>query len=155
MSNDKAKEAAPKETLPPGQGNNSINEPPGSNVGGAGTEPAPPEPLVLSDISPDTLVVGTGTFPLTATGSGFDATCVIVFNDLDVPTTFVSATELTGDCPVEAAAAIVDVEVHRGEDMSDVLVFEFTAVALQSRGKREPVRKPKKDTPSHKRLKRK
>ena len=129
--------------------NNSINEPPGSSLGGP-TEPPPEqlEPLVLSDVRPDAMVVGSGTFPLTVTGSGFTEDAVVVFNDLDVPTTFVSATELTADCPVEAAPTIVDVEVHRGEDMSDVLVFEFTAVMREGREKKAPERKPKKDAPS-------
>ena len=122
----------------------SINEPFGSNLttGDAGPQELPP--LVLSDISPDTLVVGSGSFPLTVTGSGFGPNCVVVFDDADVPTTFVSPTELTADCPVGAAAAIVDVEVHRGEEMSDVLTFEFTAVARMGTAKREqkPQKKP-------------
>ena len=122
----------------------SINEPFGSNLttGDAGPQELPP--LVLTDISPDTLVVGSGSFPLTVTGSGFGPNCVVVFDDADVPTTFVSPTELTADCPVAAAADVVDVEVHRGEDMSDVLSFEFTAVARMSADKRkqEPKKKP-------------
>ena len=137
--------------LPPGHGNASLNEPAGSDVGGGAVTPPVADPLVLSDISPDTLVVGSGTFPLSVTGSGFTEDAVVVFNDLDVPTTFVSATELTADCPVEAAPTIVDVEVHRGEDMSDMLMFEFTAVMREGREKRTPERKPKKETPRHKR----
>ena len=39
---------------------------------------------------------------------------------------------------------MVDVEVHRGEDMSDVLSFEFTAVMREGREKRTPERKPSK-----------
>ena len=152
--NEKAKGITPQDTLPPGHGNASLNEPPGSNVGGVGGgEPVPPEPLVLSDVDPDAMVVGSGTFSLTVTGSGFTPESVIVFDDADVPTTFVSPTELTADCPVSATAEIVDVEVHRGEDMSDVLAFEFTAVMRDAREKKPPVRKPKKDTPSSKRLK--
>jgi len=89
-------------------------------------------------------VVGSGTFPLTVTGSGFGPESVVVFNDMDVPTTLVSTTELTADCPVEAAATVVDVEVHRGEDMSDVLQFEFTAVVRASAEKKAPARKPPK-----------
>jgi hypothetical protein len=146
MSDEKAKEAAPKEApvLPPGHGNTSLNEPPGSDVGGGAATPPVAEPLVLSDISPDALVVGSGTFTLTVTGSGFTEDAVVVFNDLDVPTTFVSATELTADCPVEAAATIVDVEVHRGEDMSDVLMFEFTAVVRTATEKKKQAPKPPK-----------
>jgi len=120
----------------------SINEPPGSNIAAGDAGPVELPPLVLTDISPDAMVVGSGTFLLTVTGSGFGPNCIVVFDDADQPTTYVSPTELTADCPVLAAAAVVDVEVHRGEDMSDVLSFEFTAVALASRGKRE--QQPKK-----------
>jgi len=129
----------------------SINEPPGSNITTGDAGPVELPPLVLSDIDPDAMVVGSGTFPLTVTGSGFTPESVVVFDDADVPTTFVSQTELTADCPVAAAADIVDVEVHRGEDMSDVLTFEFTAVMREGREKKPPERKPKKDTPTHKR----
>jgi hypothetical protein len=110
---------------------------------------------VLSDVDPDAMVVGTGTFPLTVTGSGFTPESIVVFDDADAPTTFVSQTELRADCPVSATAEIVDVEVHRGEDMSDVLSFEFSAVMREGREKKPPQRKPKKDTPSSRRLKRK
>ena len=135
----------------------SINEPPGSNVlpgeGGPNQIPDGAElpPLVLSDIDPDAMVVGTGTITLTVTGSGFTPSSVVVFDDADVPTTFVSPTELRADCPVAAAAAVVDVEVHRGDDMSDVLSFEFTAVMREGREKKPPQRKPKKEEPRHKR----
>jgi len=129
----------------------SINEPPGSNITTGDAGPAELPPLVLSDISPDAMVVGSGTFPLTVTGSGFTPESVVVFDDAEVPTSFVSPTELHADCPVADAAGVVDVEVHRGEDLSDVLVFEFTAVMREGREKKAPERKPKKDMPRHKR----
>lgn len=131
----------------------SINEPFGSNITTGSGGPAELPPLVLSDISPDAMVVGIGTFPLTVTGEAFIQDCVVVFDDAEVPTTFVSQTELRADCPVSATAEVVDVEVHRGEDMSDVLSFEFTAVMREGREKRTPERKPKKDTPRSKRQK--
>ena len=139
------KEAVQQELdLPPGHGNASINEPPGSLVGGEGEAPPPLDPLVLSDIDPDTMVVGSGTFPLTVTGSGFTEGTVVVFNDMEVPTVVVSPTELTADCPVEGAPGVVDVEVDRGEDVSDVLSFEFTAVMRSRTEKKPPERKPSK-----------
>jgi len=131
----------------------SINEPFGSNLTTGDAGPAELPPLVLTDIDPDTLVVGSGSFPLTVTGSGFGPNCVVVFDDVDVPTIVVSPTELTADCPVSATADIVDVEVSRGEEMSDVLSFEFTAVARMSSAKREQQRKPKKAEPPSKRAK--
>jgi hypothetical protein len=131
----------------------SINEPFGSNLtsGDAGPQELPP--LVLTDISPDTAVVGSGSVSLTVTGSGFGPNCVVVFDDAEVPTAFVSPTSLTADCPISAVAEIVDVEVSRGEDMSDVLSFEFTAVARTGTAKREQQRKPKKAEPPSKRAK--
>jgi len=122
----------------------SINEPFGSDLTAGDAGPAELPPLVLSDITPDAMVVGSGTFLLTVTGSGFGPNCIVVFDDADQPTTYVSPTELTADCPVAAAAAVVDVEVHRGEEMSDVLTFEFTAVARMGAAKREqkPQKKP-------------
>ena len=131
----------------------SINEPFGSNLTTGDAGPAELPPLILTDISPDTAVVGSGSFPLTVTGSGFGPNCVVVFDDVDVPTIVVSPTELTADCPVSATAEIVDVEVSRGEEMSDVLSFEFTAVARMSSAKREQQRKPKKAEPPSKRTK--
>jgi hypothetical protein len=84
------------------------------------------------------MVVGTGTITLTVTGSGFTPNSVVVFDDADTPTTFVSQTQLTADVPVSDVAAVVDVEVHRGDDMSDVLTFEFTAVMREGREKKPP-----------------
>jgi hypothetical protein len=139
----------------------SINEPPGSRVytGEDGPNQIPDDPkhelppLVLSDIDPDAAVVGSGSVALTVTGTGFTPNCVVVFDDAEVPTVFVSQTSLTADCPVSDVAEIVDVEVTRGEDMSDVLTFEFTAVARDSKTKREQQRKPKKTEPASKRTK--
>jgi hypothetical protein len=141
----------------------SINEPPGSRVytGEDGPNQIPDDPkhelppLVLSDIDPDAAVVGSGSVALTVTGTGFTPNCVVVFDDAEVPTVFVSQTSLTADCPVSDVAEIVDVEVTRGEDMSDVLTFEFTAVARDSKTKREQQRKPKKAEPASKRTKKK
>jgi len=143
----------------------SINEPPGSTLGsnmnpdgtpiggGGGGEELPA--LALTDISPDSVPAqadGLGTFELTATGGGFDADSVIVFNDEDMETVLVSETVLTANIPTAIAAATVDVEVARGDDLSDALAFEFTAVAgddetsstQQKREKKPPVRKPSK-----------
>jgi len=141
----------------------SINEPPGSRVytGEDGPNQIPDDPkhelppLVLSDIDPDTAVVGSGSVALTVTGTGFTPNCVVVFDDAEVPTVFVSQTSLTADCPASDVAELVDVEVTRGEEMSDVLSFEFTAVARDSKTKREQQRKPKKAEPASKRTRKK
>jgi len=136
----------------------SINEPPGSNIyPGADTGPnvlpgdgsaLPPgtelPPLVLTDISPDTATVGSPEdLVLTVTGSGFTPNCVVMVDDEDMTTTFVNQTTLTASVPVAAEAGVVDVEVARGEDLSDVLTFEFVAPAGR-RSSQKAERKPKK-----------
>jgi hypothetical protein len=134
----------------------SPNEPWGSHPGnplGGGTDPAPGEPLVLTDISPDSIVVGSAVdFVLTVTGSGFDATTVILFDDEEFAPESGDATTMSVTIPVAAAPAVVDVEVARGEDLSEVLTFEFTAVA-GTRSTQKAERKPKKAEPSSKRAK--
>ncbi len=136
----------------------SINEPPGSNViPGIDTGPnQPPEgaelpPLVLTDISPDTVVAGSPEdLVLTVTGSGFGPNCVVMVDDEDMATTLVNSTTLTASVPVAAEPGIVDVEVARGEDLSDVLTFEFVAPAGR-RSSEKAERKPKKTEPRGKR----
>ena len=137
----------------------SINEPPGSNIlpgeGGPNQLPEGTElpPLTLTDIDPDSATLGAMTdFTLTVTGTGFTPNTVIVFDDEELPTTFVSQTTLTANPPSPAEAATVDVEVHRGEEMSDVLTFEFIAPAGR-RSTEKAQRKPKKSEPRHKRTK--
>jgi IPT/TIG domain len=122
--------------------------------GRAGKRAYDKDDLVLSDIEPDSLPVGHDkSFLLTVTGEGFTRDCVIVFDDEEVPTKYVSATKLTADVPMASAPDEVDVEVHRGEEMSDVITFEF--VAERGTVKRQPARKPKKTEPAHKRPKKK
>jgi hypothetical protein len=145
----------------------SINEPPGSNIyPGADTGPnvlpgdgsaLPPgtelPPLVLADISPDTATVGSPEdLVLTVTGTGFTPNCVVMVDDEDMATTFVDQTTLSASVPVAAEAGIVDVEVARGEDLSDVLTFEFVAPAGR-RSAEKAERKPKKAEPRGKRQK--
>ena len=97
-----------------GIGTTSINEPPGSQVippgAGAGTGEERPgtnppeggsggEAPVITSIEPETAEIGGGneTFGLIVTGSGFDESCIIVFDDEEQETEFVSDTELRGD----------------------------------------------------------
>jgi len=133
----------------------SINEPPGSDIVAGDAGPIELPPLVLSDIDPDSVAIGMTDFTLTVTGSGFTPATVIVFDDEEMPTVFLSPTRLTANPPSPAEPAIVDVEVHRGEDMSDVLAFEFTAAARagEKRERQAPERKPKKAEPVAKRTK--
>jgi hypothetical protein len=139
----------------------SINEPPGSRVfaGEDGPNQIPEDPkhdlppLVLTDISPDTIVAGSPEdLVLTVTGSGFTPNSVVMVDDEDMATTFVDQTTLTASVPVAAEAGVVDVEVARGEDLSDVLTFEFVAPA-GTRSSQKGERKPKKAEPRGKRQK--
>lgn len=141
-----------RSAAPGGQGSpHSVNEPAGSQLG-SNMDPATgqpiqgggEEPLVLSGINPESVPMGAGTFALTVTGSGFDQDSVIVFNDEDQDTTFVSATELSAAAvPVSAIAETVDVEVARGDDLSDAITFDFTAAGTRS-GEKKAARKPSK-----------
>lgn len=103
----------------------------GGPTGGPNSTPA--EPPVLTSIDPDTAVIGDPDLTMTCTGEGFDASCVIMFNDGAEPTTFVSPTELTTIVkPSLAAVAIaVPVKVAKGGMMSDPLDFTFTDAAAR------------------------
>jgi len=139
--------------LVPGARMGSINEPFGSNIATGDAGPVELPPLELTDISPDTAVAGSQEdLVLTVTGAGFTPNCVILFDDEEMGTTVVNSTTLTASVPVASEPGIVDVEVGRGEDLSDVLTFEFVAPA-GTRSSQKAQRKPKKAEPSHKRTK--
>jgi hypothetical protein len=156
----------PNAPIPPLPRQASINEPPGSDVlpgeGGPNELPGdgsalPPgvelPPLVLADISPDSAVAGSPeVLELTVTGSGFGPNCVVMVDDEDMTTTLINSTTLTAFVPVAAEPGIVDVEVARGEDLSDVLTFEFVAPAGR-RSSEKAERRPKKTEPRGKRQK--
>jgi hypothetical protein len=75
-----------------------------------------------------------------------------------VPTTFVSPTEITANVPIAPAEGEYDVEVQRGEDLSDVLVFSIVSAeeGPTRAARKEPQKpKPKKSEPAHKRGKQK
>lgn len=60
-------------------------------------------PGILTSLSPSTVQAGVA-FTLTVNGSGFDAGAVVIFNGNAVPTTFVSATQLTASISASAIA---------------------------------------------------
>lgn len=62
---------------------------------GSGGNPAPN----LISLSPPTVYVNSGSFTLTATGTGFINGSVIYVDNLALPTTFVSSTQLTATVP--------------------------------------------------------
>ena len=140
----------------------SINEPPGSRVftGEDGPNQIPEgaelPPLVLTSIDPDVIPVQpeeiTST-KITLTGENFTPACVVLFDDEEMPTTFLTTSTLEADVPIAPAPGTYDVEVQRGDDLSDVLTFEIAAAgrSTQAREKQKP--KPKKSEPAHKRQK--
>jgi len=114
----------------------SINEPEGT-IQKLQEQKAPPP--AISSISPEDAVVLAPDFDLTVTGTGFTSTSVISFNAVDVPTTFVSATELTTTVASSTVAdpQLVSVTVKNGAEVSNAAEFEFTAVARSSGKKRK------------------
>jgi len=121
------------EDLPPGHFNASINEPPGSDVGGEGgaTEEGGEEgeaPDLERSLDPDEADAGDATdIVMHVHGTGFTEQSVIYFNGLQEPTTFVSETEVTtGVKPsLFVVPAVCPVTVRNGEHESDALEFEF------------------------------
>ena len=106
-------------------------------------------PPVLSSIEPESVTIGetaAETFTLTVTGSGFTEDSVIVFNDEDLETEFLSATMLSAEAPTSPTASEVDVEVANGEDLSEALTFAYedAAPASASRTRKPAQRKPSK-----------
>jgi len=169
-------EVDPNAPIPPLPRQASINEPPGSNVlpgeGGPNQPPEgwqPPtqpgggtdERLTLTDIDPDRIPVQPEEITeksITVTGTGFSNECVVLFDDEEVPTTFVSPTQLKANVPIAPAEGTYDVEVARGEELSDVLTFEIVAAeegsgATQSTKREKQKPKPKKSEPPSKRAK--
>jgi hypothetical protein len=98
---------------------------------------APPPPPVITSISPSSAVSGDPTdIEMTVSGTGFNSDSVIVFNGLDEPTDYFSATSLgTGVKPsLFVVPAVCPVTVRNGSVSSNSVDFEFTAPASRRRG---------------------
>jgi hypothetical protein len=87
---------------------------------GGGGGPAAP---VLASLTPATAIVGAAPFTVQVQGTGFVAADVVTWNGAAVPTTFVSATELTA--AIDTVAAAGDIAVTVGA--SNALTFTVTA----------------------------
>jgi len=150
---------------PPGHHLASINEPPGSDTApeqppeGGMPLPTPPTgenlpPLSLGGIEPTSYELGEeamdgDVFLITATGTGFTPQTVLIFDDEELETTFVDPQHLTANAPVLDVPGEVDVEVQRGDDMSDIIAFEFVDAPTgetmrNTTTKKPPARKPAK-----------
>jgi IPT/TIG domain len=101
----------------------------------------PPEPIdppvepgtpVISSINPANAEVGGADLTMTVTGTGFTAASVILFNNGEEATTFVSETELsTGVKPSLASGpAVVPVQVKEGDLVSAPVDFTFTEAVV-------------------------
>ncbi len=136
-------------TPPAGQGTaGSINEPAGSTIGSNMPQEGAAPP-VLSSLEPESVTIGEATaetFTLTVTGSGFTEESVIVFDDEDLDTEFLSDTMLSAEAPTSPEAKEVDVEVANGEDLSEAITFAYEEAAPASAGRtrKPPQRKPSK-----------
>jgi len=134
----------------------SINEPPGSDIyaGVAGEVNLPP--LDLEGVNPDSAAIGSAPdVTIAVHGTGFTPNSVVLVDDEEMPTTFVNTGKLTAQVPMATEPGEVDVEVQRGDDLSEILTFEFLAAEGGTRSRKEPERKPKKSEPSSKRTKKK
>lgn len=89
-----------------------------TDAAGGGTPP------VLTTLTPATAIVGAAPFTVQVAGTGFVAADVVTWNGAAVPTTFVSATDLTA--AIDAVAAAGDIAVTVGA--SNALTFTVTAV---------------------------
>jgi uncharacterized protein (TIGR03437 family) len=63
-------------------------------------------PPVISGLSPSSAAAGGAAFPLTVNGSGFVASSAVYWNTTALPTTFVSATQLTAMVPASLIATV-------------------------------------------------
>ena len=127
--------------LPPGHFNNSLNEPPGSNVGDEPTAPAAPP--VIEALDPDEVEIGGVDTILHVHGTGFTAESIIFFAGHDEPTTMVNETELTTGLKPSlwADAVVVQCSVKNGAVESDPVEFEFLDPIVRSSKRTQPSKK--------------
>jgi hypothetical protein len=62
----------------------------------------------ITSVAPMSVVAGGPAFTLTVTGTGFDPTASLIFNNVTLPTTFVSPTMVTAQVPADAIANAYD-----------------------------------------------
>ena len=138
-------EAAPYE-MPAGGSRASLNEPPGSAVGGdAAPPPGEAEAPELLDLEPEVAVIGEEDLTLTCTGEGFTPDSKIIFNGGEEPTTVVNDTMVTTIVKPSTAgtAGEFPVTVRNAAGESEPLMFEFVEPARASTAKAKP-KKPAK-----------
>jgi hypothetical protein len=92
-----------------------------------------PAAPVLTTVTPATAVAGAAALTLQVQGSGFTAADVVAWNGGAVPTTFVSATELSAAIDALALATAGAVPVTVGA--SNALTFTVTAATRNAAGR--------------------
>jgi hypothetical protein len=121
--------------LPLGHGNSSVNEPPGSNVGGeGGGEGEADEAPEIEALDPDEIEIGSADVVLHVHGTGFTEQSVIHFAGYDEPTTFVNDTELTTGLKPSlwSDGVVVQCSVKNGDKVSEEVEFEFLDAAPEA-----------------------
>jgi hypothetical protein len=98
---------------------------PGS--GGMGGSTGPLDPYITS-IVPSTIAATAAATTITVKGARFAAGCTIEFDNVAVPTTFVSATTVTTSYD-PTVAKVIDVTVRRGVEESNTIKWNVTATS--------------------------
>ena len=98
----------------------------------AASVPAP----TITALNPTSAVAGTPSVNLTVTGANYDSTCKIAVDYVDLPTVFVSATELTGTMGTAqlSTAGNKTVNVRRDADQKWSGGASFTVTAAEPAG---------------------
>lgn len=84
----------------------------------------------ITSLSPNTGSAAAGPIAVTVTGTDFDSSSKVEINQIEQPTTFVSATTLTVSYD-PTAAGTVTFTVRRGEQESNSVPFVVTATGVQ------------------------
>lgn len=98
---------------------------PGS--GGTGGSTSPTDPYITG-INPSTIAATAGATLITVTGARFAAGCTIEFDNVAVPTTFVSATSVTTSFD-PTVAKVISVSVRSGTEESNNVTLTVTTTA--------------------------
>jgi hypothetical protein len=135
--------------LPPGHGNSSVNEPPGSNVGGEGGSEGGGEgeatAPTIEALDPDEIEIGSADVVLHVHGTGFTPESIIHFAGYDEPTSFVNDTEVTTGLKPSLwqAADVVECTVKNGDQESEPVEFEFLEADVPAATRQTKRTKPK------------
>lgn len=85
--------------------------------------------LLLTALTPNTKVAGSGAFRLTVTGTGFSGGSVVNWNGIARPTTFGSASQLTAAIPASDVATVGVAKVTISDDGTSSNAVDFTITA--------------------------